>query len=260
MINISIIKWKNRGGHMQYFHSDMDLEFVLTENTDVTFEKHNHVSKYVAGLILSGAIEIVENNKKIECQMDDIFVIPIYAVHSLHFKNKATRILTMCVGMQFIEKYLEAEGKSVLNHYTDELQKQNVINDKQAIAFEDAMDIIIKYYNEEETIFPMHINNIKQIIISESEQELRLEYLAKQIYISKYYLIRKFKENIGLTPHNFQIQNRIRKSQHLLSEGWRISDAAAESGFYDQSHFIKCFKNILGITPSEYIDSLKKLE
>jgi len=245
---------------MKYFNSNNDLEFVLTENTDVTFEKHNHISKYVAGLILNGSIDIVENTKTTECQIDDIFVIPIYSVHTLHLKNKSTRLLTMCVGLQFIEKYLEDEGKNVLNPYTYQLQKQNIINNKQAIAFEDAMDIIIKHYKEEEIAFPENINNIKQIIINEPDKELRLEYLAKQIYISKYYLIRKFKENIGLTPHNFQIQNRIRKSQHLLGEGWRIADAAVALGFYDQSHFIKYFKNIVGLTPSEYIDSLKKLE
>ena len=62
---------------MKYFNSNNDLEFVLTENTDVTFEKHNHISKYVVGLILSGSIDIVENTKTTECQIDDIFVIPI---------------------------------------------------------------------------------------------------------------------------------------------------------------------------------------
>ncbi len=245
---------------MKYFNSENDLEFVLTEETNITFEKHNHISKYVAGLILNGCLNIVEDTKEIECKCDDIFIIPIYSAHSLYIKDRATRILTMCVGCKFLEKYLADDEKSLLTHYTNELQAQNIINEKQAIAFYDAMDIIIKLYREQEIAFPEQINKINQFIINEPEKKIELECLAKQIYISKYYLIRKFKENIGLTPHNFQIQNRVRKSQHLLAKGGTIADIAAGLGFFDQSHFIKTFKSILGITPSQYINSLKKLE
>ena len=245
---------------MQYFHSDLDLEFVLTQDSDAVFEKHNHVSKYVAGLILNGSVDIIENAKKTQCHEDDFFVIPVYAVHTLDLKSRETRLLTMCVGISFIEKYMENEGENLLIHYTQELQRQGVINERQAMAFEEAMDIIIRYYMEEKITFPEHIDSIRERIINDTASELSLDYLAKQIYISKYYLIRQFKEAIGLTPHNFQIQNRIRKSQRLLEAGWKISDAAAELGFYDQSHYIKCFKNIVGLTPGEYIDSLKKIQ
>lgn len=244
---------------MQYFHSDMDLEFVLTQDTNTVYEKHNHVSKYVAGLILEGSVDILEKEKTTRCCVDDFFVIPVYAVHSLELKSKETRLLTMCAGISFIEKYRSNREEGLLSRYTQELQKQGIINHRQAEAFEEAMDIILRYYIEEKIAFPEHIESIKERIMSDTASELRLDELAEQIYISKYYLIRQFKETIGLTPHSFQLQNRIRKSQHMLSEGWKIADVAAELGFYDQSHYIKCFKNIVGLTPGEYIDSLKRI-
>ncbi|MDO5575036.1 MAG: AraC family transcriptional regulator [bacterium] len=43
---------------MRYFHAGENIEFVLTENQERTYEKHNHVSKYVAGLILNGCAEM----------------------------------------------------------------------------------------------------------------------------------------------------------------------------------------------------------
>ena len=55
-------------------------------------------------------------------------------------------------------------------------------------------------------------------ITSHPEQELSIETLAADIFVSKYYLIRKFRNSIGMTPHQFCIQNRIRKSQGLLDE------------------------------------------
>lgn len=245
---------------MRYFNYNEDLEFILTEETEVTFEKHNHISKYVAGIVLNGTVEIVEHDRTIVCHCDDIFIVPIYSVHSLHLNHPSTRLLTMCVGIQFINQNSLNEAKEILVHNTNELQKQNIIDGKKANAFEDAMDLIFTLYHEQKLVFPEPINEINQLIINNPQRQLDLESLAKQIYISKYYMIKKFKETIGLTPHNFQIQNRIRRAQYLLGEGWTVIDVAMELGFYDQSHFVKSFKYYVGLTPSEYIHSLEKLK
>ena len=73
-------------------------------------------------------------------------------------------------------------------------------------------------------------------------------------------MIRKFKSHVGLTPHRFLIQNRIRKAQHLLQGGLQTADVAIESGFCDQSHFIKCFKKVAKVASKEYVQSLKSLD
>ncbi len=90
-------------------------------------------------------------------------------------------------------------------------------------------------------------------------QELLREAMEQDIFVSKYYLIRKFKSSIGMTPHKFCIQNRIRKSQGMLDEEKSIGRIAAEMGFYDQSHFDKAFRRIVGISPSEYVHSKKQI-
>ncbi len=102
-------------------------------------------------------------------------------------------------------------------------------------------------------------NHVGNYVISLVMQELSIETLAADIFVSKYYLIRKFRNSVGMTPHQFCIQNRIRKSQRLLDEEKTISRIAAEMGFYDQSHFDKAFQKIVGISPSEYIHSKKQI-
>ena len=67
-----------------------------------------------------------------------------------------------------------------------------------------------------------------------------------------HHFIRNFKQETGLTPHQFQLQNRIRKAQHLLSGSDTITEVAMTTGFCDQSHFIKQFEKIVGLTPSDY--------
>ena len=87
------------------------------------------------------------------------------------------------------------------------------------------------------------------------EEPVSLGQLAKDIHISKFHLIRKFKREVGMTPHRFHIQNRIRKAQSRLQKDENIAAVAVGMGFYDQSHFNKSFKKIVGISPKEYLDS-----
>lgn len=76
--------------------------------------------------------------------------------------------------------------------------------------------------------------------------------LARAALVSKYQLIRAFKREAGLTPHQFQIQNRVRKAQRLLEGTATMTEAALAAGFCDQSHFIRHFKRLVGLTPTEY--------
>lgn len=85
------------------------------------------------------------------------------------------------------------------------------------------------------------------------ENKLSIEDMAHLVYMSKYHMIRTFRMEIGLTPHQFQMQNRIRKAQHLLLDSKKsITEVALGTGFCDQSHFIRQFEKMLGITPTEY--------
>ena len=79
-----------------------------------------------------------------------------------------------------------------------------------------------------------------------------IEEMAKDAGISPYHMIRKFKKAFGLTPHQFQIQCKVRKAQRLLEQKKSIAEVTYEAGFYDQSHLDRCFQKIVGMTPKEY--------
>ncbi len=76
--------------------------------------------------------------------------------------------------------------------------------------------------------------------------------MAQNTFISKYHFIRCFKAEVGLTPHQFQLQNRIRKAQRLIHNTKTITEVALTTGFCDQSHFIKQFKKQVGLLPLTY--------
>ena len=103
------------------------------------------------------------------------------------------------------------------------------------------------------------LKRLKQFILDEPENVFMIEDMAQKIGLSPYHMIRKFKEVCGLTPHQFQIQCKIRKAQRLLEEGKSVIEAAYGAGFCDQSHFDRCFHKIVKMTPSEYKQSVKRL-
>lgn len=96
------------------------------------------------------------------------------------------------------------------------------------------------------------VRPLLDIIENNPEIELNINDMCEKVYISKYHFIRKFKKEIGLTPHKFQIQNKIRKAKKLINEGYSIIEVAMYSGFYDESHLIRNFKNSVNLTPNQY--------
>ena len=64
--------------------------------------------------------------------------------------------------------------------------------------------------------------------------------------------MRVFRRQTGLPPHAYQTQVRIEAAKNLIIQGRSLAFVAAETGFADQSHFTRRFKQLAGITPGEY--------
>lgn len=84
-------------------------------------------------------------------------------------------------------------------------------------------------------------------------EDLSLETLAIELNISQYYLCRLFKQSIGMSPHTYLVQQRIERSKQLLKDKNNlIVDVAIACGFANPSHFAKCFRQQIGITPKQF--------
>jgi AraC-like DNA-binding protein len=81
---------------------------------------------------------------------------------------------------------------------------------------------------------------------------LTLDDICGAAGLSPAYLIRAFKGQFGMTPHAYLVNRRIQYGQACLKRGAAIADAAAESGFADQAHFQRAFKQHLAATPGQY--------
>lgn len=82
-------------------------------------------------------------------------------------------------------------------------------------------------------------------------EDINVDVLAKQCYISKYYLMRQFKEATGYSIHQYINEKRIQAARRMILSGMPASKACYECGFRDYSTFARRFKMIVGMAPSK---------
>ena len=242
---------------MRYYqYEKYPIELVVSENIDKHFDSHNHVGHYVSAVVIQGEVTVYQEGREWVCHGGDIFIIPPYVVHSV-CQGRDVRLLSMCMETAFIEETDSETAEGIVQELLMEAMGQGIFGKEQGEKFLISVKEVYRLRDNGSKDMDADIKILTDKITSHPEQELLIETLAADIFVSKYYLIRKFKSSIGMTPHQFCIQNRIRKSQGLLDEEKTVSRIAVEMGFYDQSHFDKAFQRIVGISPSEYIHSKK---
>jgi AraC-like DNA-binding protein len=84
------------------------------------------------------------------------------------------------------------------------------------------------------------------------DQSVSLGELAALSGVSRFQLLRGFAREIGITPHAYLVQRRVRLARRLLADGQTPAQAAVQAGFADQSHMTRAFVRQVGITPSRY--------
>ncbi|WP_438445312.1 AraC family transcriptional regulator [Gorillibacterium sp. sgz5001074] len=77
--------------------------------------------------------------------------------------------------------------------------------------------------------------------------------LCRRFHLSRSYLHRIFKQETGVSIHEFLIAYRVNKAKELLkSTADPLAEIAAAAGFQDLSHFCHMFKRLSGMTPGQY--------
>jgi AraC family transcriptional regulator len=83
--------------------------------------------------------------------------------------------------------------------------------------------------------------------------DLDLQTLAAESGYSRSHFLRMFEAATGLTPHRYLLQLRLERAQELIRKGsTSLIDIAALCGFSSHAHMSRVFRQLLGVTPSQY--------
>lgn len=82
-------------------------------------------------------------------------------------------------------------------------------------------------------------------------KDLSIESLSARFYLSKYHMMRKFKEETGYSMHQYILEKRVLAARNMILSGMSASAACMECGFKDYSTFSRAYKKLLNRLPSE---------
>jgi AraC-like DNA-binding protein len=90
------------------------------------------------------------------------------------------------------------------------------------------------------------------------QQQLTLEDVATVAGVTRFHLTRIFAAEFGVTPRTYLLHVRLARAKALLAGGVPVQQAAADTGFSDQSHFTRHFRKTYGITPVAYANAVRR--
>jgi len=257
------------------FDNDLKVEAYHFEGIMQKFPNHFH-EHYVLGFVESGRRFLTCKNKEYTIDAGDLLLFNPLDNHACEQVDDQA-LDWRCVNIEKAVMRRMAEeitGKDDLPIFTS-----TVVCQSDAVStLRDLHDMILKEakdFNKEETFYFL----IEQLITdytkpvaetlaqvsgeiqaacdymeSNYTETITLADLSKVSGLNKYTLLRSFTMQRGITPYQYLSTIRVNKAKRLLEAGVSPIEAALQSGFTDQSHFTRFFKNFIGLTPRQYQD------
>jgi AraC-like DNA-binding protein len=96
------------------------------------------------------------------------------------------------------------------------------------------------------------IRRSRQYIEGNLGEDVSMAEVARFARTDRFQLSRYFRRALGMAPYQYLIHRRAARARVLLAEGHSCTEVAQKAGFYDQSHLIRWFTRVYGLSPGQY--------
>lgn len=262
-----------------YYYEDRTLP-------KVDFHTHDYYEFY---FFLEGDVHIQVGNDIYPVRFGDIMLIPPHNSHCTIIRSHdvpyrrfvfwisqeyCNHLLQSSPDYAYIMQYVETEKnyifhtdqilfnevQSKLLRILEEMRSQKYGREAQiSICVNDLILRLNRLAYEQNT--PKRKNpefllyqQLTEYIEDHLEDDLSLEKLASLFFVSKYHIAHVFKDNIGLSIHQYITKKRLNLCKEAISGKMNITEAYQMYGFGDYSSFYRAFKKEFGISPKDYRD------
>lgn len=257
------------------FYRDKDLPFEIKLSdtiSDLSYKKHSH-EEYSLGIVNKGESSFWCEGKLTEICQKTLVFIPNNIVHACNpNSDKPWKYKMIYVQPYWVKGFMESNGDGIISYPI----VKDISNPKLFRETNKLIDILISPVNflEKEasllSIFEKMVGEvdqreylshkkiqpklktIKEYLHQYFLEKITLDQLEQVSGLNKFFIIRSFKEQFSIPPHTYQTLLRINYAKKELRKSRSITEVVYETGFYDQSHFNKAFKNHVGVTPERY--------
>lgn len=263
------------------FDAELKIEAYHFQGIMQKFPNHFH-EYYVIGFIENGRRYLSCKNKEYTIESGDLLLFNPGDNHTCE-QIDGKELDYRCINIQpeIISKAVfEITGRDYLPYFTAQvvfhselvsllkelhlmiLQEEKDYRKEELFFF--LLEQLIEEYTEQEIPSPRSEQSTEAKAICEFLEKnymknITLDDLSNLTGLSKYYLLRSFTKQKGISPYSYLETIRIDKAKKLLEQGVLPIDVALQTGFADQSHFSNFFKKFIGLTPKQYMNIFKDM-
>ncbi len=256
------------------YDSELNLEAYHFQGIMQKFPNHFH-EYYVIGFIESGQRYLSCRNREYIIEPGDLLIFNPRDNHTCKQIDGKT-LDYRCINIQpeiMSKAFTEITGREGLPYFTSQVifrsELVSLLQELHSMIMEEDQDLkkeeiflflleqLIEEYTDQEMISEKNGQSAKMKAVCEFLEEnymktIRLDDLSCLTGLSKYYLLRSFTKEKGISPYSYLETIRIDKAKKLLEQGVLPVEVAIQTGFTDQSHFSNFFKKLIGLTPKQY--------
>ena len=270
-----------------YLNNNFKL-FHIKDKINLEFDFHYHDFNKII-IFISGDVSYIIEGKSYNLKPWDILFVNNHDIHKPIVNSSQTyeRII-IWINSKFLESHnyencdltkcfkLVDEKRLIIIRLNNDFQKElkdliylleSSLNSKefgstllsnslfiQLIIYLNRIHIYNKYIQDENIFkYDKEIENILLYINQNLSEDLSIGTLSQKFFISRYYLMHKFKKETGYTLHNYILSKRLFKAKELIKSGTPITTASMQCGFNDYSSFLRSFKKTFNCSPRELI-------
>ena len=233
-----------------------------------TLPRHSHESHYVC-FVLSGTYKEYYERRTRSCQPAMVLYHPAGELHAQYFDSTAVELFRVEVNPARLrypsQSDLLMDGRDfrgglpvgLAHKLYQEFREPDAVSH---LAIEGlGLELIAALARDSQRVGNSSrqprrwLSQAHELIKSRFLEHLTLGDIARTVGVHPVTLVREFRLQYDCTIGEMVRRERIAFAcRELLKPEARLADVAVSAGFYDQSHFAKTFKRLIGITPAEY--------
>jgi AraC-like DNA-binding protein len=251
-----------------------DAEWLRGTYSDFAYAPHAHDAACLA-VITRGALRIRARGREFVARPGDVFAANADVLHAgWPVDDAGWSLRTMYVDLDRLRGVLTGEPvtstgtlcgpfvqdrelwtRLVAAHECSEGGASGLRRDEALVAFTD--HLFARYLrparlDDRVDGAPHAVRRAQEFLDAHLDTRISLRDLAGVSGLPPSRLLRAFARAVGMSPHAWQRQLRLRHATTLIRGGISISDAAVAAGFADQAHFTRLFRRTMGIPPGAY--------
>lgn len=267
-----------------YLNQDFKL-FHIYDKRAMDFDSHSHDFHKII-ICLSGSVTYIIEGKTYILSPWNILLVPKDMIHhSKTDSSLAYERIVLFIDSEYLDTrddsytlsncfrksaeygkclfHADGAARSDISSAADELEKALSFSENYgSLLLQQAAFIrLLVYINRlaanddglEGFVSDKRLENIISYINEHFADELSVGALAQKFYMSRSYLMHKFKAVTGGSVYGYINQKRLTSALAMLRKGASASDAAKECGFSDYTVFYRSFKKMYGFSPGEVI-------